>query len=129
MNLEEMDKTKDLIFTVFNLGVIARGERQFVTVQAASDYFYDVIYNDLFRQYKSFMDDVLILSYADYLTSIALLGYILPYVCAHDEDFKNKLMNLILAKVKKPREVSEFEELQKQKTSALKEKSSTIEIY
>lgn len=129
MNLEEMDKTKDLIHTVFNLGVIARGERQFVTVQAASDYFYDVIYNDLFRQYKGFMDDVLILSYTDYLTSIALLGYILPYVCAYDEDFKNKLMNLILTMFRKHRGVSELEELQKQKASAVKEQFSTIEIY
>jgi hypothetical protein len=120
VNLEKMDKTKDLIFTVFNLGVIARRERQFATIQAASNYFYDVIYNDLSRQYKGFMDDVLILSYADYLTSIALLGYILPYVCAYDEDFKNKLMNLILTKVRKPREISEFEELQKQKASAVK---------
>lgn len=124
-----MDKTKALIFTVFNLGVIARRKRQFATVQAASNYFYDIIYNDLFRQYKGFMDDVLILSYADYLTSIALPGYILPYVCAYDEDFKNKLMNLILTMFRKHRGVSELEELQKQKASSDKEKSSTIEIY
>jgi len=117
-----MDKTQELVFTAFNLGVTARQERQFATVSAASNYFYDFIYNNLVQQNRGTIDDVLILSYADYLTSIALLGYILPYVCAYDEDFKDKLMNLILVKIRKPREVSEFEELLRHKSSVTKEK-------
>lgn len=123
-----MDK-KDLTFTVFNLGVIARQERQFATVQAASNYFYEVIYTDVYRRYKSVMNDVLIISYVDYLTSIALLGYVLPYICAYDDDFKDKLMNLILTRVKKPREVSEFEEIQRRKVSAVEEGHSMDSIY
>jgi hypothetical protein len=123
-----MDK-KDLTFTVFNLGVIAREERQFATVQSASNYFYEVIYTDIYRQYESVMDDVLIISYADYLTSIALLGYVLPYVCDYDDNFKDKLVNLILTRVKKPKEVSEFEEIQRHRVSAAKEGHSMDSIY
>ena len=124
-----MDKTKDLIFTAFNLGVIARQEKQFATVKAASNYFYDVIDTDLSRQYKGEIDDVLILSYADYLTSMALLGYILPHICAYDEDFKDKLLDLILIKIRKPREVGEFEELRRQRGSAIKERYAPTQVY
>ncbi len=124
-----MDKTKDLIYTAFNLGVIARQEKQFATIKAASNYFYDVIYTDLSRQYKGFIDDVLILCYADYLTSIALLGYILPNICAYDDDFKNRLTDLILIKIRKLKEVDEFEGLQRQKGSAIKEKSAATKVY
>ena len=38
-------------------------------------------------------------------------------------------MNLILVKIRKPREVSEFEELQKQKALAVEENYSTVGIY
>jgi hypothetical protein len=124
-----MGKAKDPIFTAFNLGVIARQEKQFATVKAASNYFYDVIYTDLSRQYKGFIDEGLILSYADYLTSIALLGYILPHICAYDEGFKNKLMDLILTKIRRPREVDEFEELRRQKGSAIKERYVPTQVY
>ena len=124
-----MDKTEDLIFTAFNLGVIARQEKQFATVKSASSYFYDIIFNDLSQQYKGLIDDMLIVSYTDYLTSISILGYILPHICAYDEDFKDRLMDLILTKIRRPKEVSEFEELQRQKRSVIKEKSVSIEVY
>jgi hypothetical protein len=124
-----MDETENLIYTAFNLGVVARQEKQFVNVKSASNYFYDVIFADLSRQYKGFIDDILIISYADYLTSIAILGYILPHICTYDEDFKSRLMDLILVKIRRPKEVSEFEELQRQKRSAIKEKPASIEVY
>lgn len=124
-----MDNTKDLIFAVFNLRVIARQERQVTDVRGASNYFYDVFYTHYYGQYEGLIDDVLITYYSDYLTSIALLGYILPYVCTYDDGFKIKLINLILTKVKKPREVIEFEELQKQKAPTNREKPSLVEIY
>jgi hypothetical protein len=124
-----MDETENLIYKAFNLGVIARQEKQFANVKSASNYFYDVIFSDLSRQYKDYIDDVHIISYADYLTSIAILGYILPHICAYDEDFKNRLMDLILVKIRRPKEVSEFEELQKQKRSVVKEKTASIEAY
>ena len=124
-----MDTTKDLIITAFNLGAISRQEKQFASVKAASNYFYDVIYAELSRQYKEFIDDALILTYADYLTSIALLGYILPHICAYDEGFKNKLMDLILIKIRKPKEVDEFEELRKQKDSEIKERYTPALVY
>ena len=129
MNLEKMDKTKDLIIKAFNLGATARQEKQFANVKAASIYFYDVIYAELSWQYKGFIDEGLILSYADYLTSIALLGYILPHICAYDEGLKNKLMDLILTKIRRPREVDEFEELRRQKGSAIKERYAPTQVY
>jgi hypothetical protein len=102
-----MDKKSDLIFMAFNLGVSAVEERQFVTVKAASNYFYDLISTELSRRYEDLTDKVAVLSYANYLTSIATLGYTLPLVGVYNEDIKNKLINLIITN--KPKEVSRFE--------------------
>jgi hypothetical protein len=102
-----MDKKSDLIFMAFNLGVSAIEERQFATVKAASNYFYDLILTELSRQYADLTDKVAVLSYANYLTSIATLGYTLPLVGVYNENFKNKLIDLIM--MNKPKEVSRFE--------------------
>ena len=118
-----MDKAKDLTLIAFTLGVTARQERQFISVQAASNYFYEVVSSGLLYQYKDIIDEALILSYADYLASIALLGYIVPYICSYDEDFIKKIMAFILAR--KPRDVINFEE---QKEQALNNKEKPFEF-
>ncbi len=102
-----MCKKGDLIFMAFNLGVSAIEERQFATVKAASNYFYDLIFTELSRQYEDLADKVALLSYANYLTSIATLGYTLPLVGLYNEDFKKKLIDLII--MNNPKDVSRFE--------------------
>ena len=42
-----------------------------------------------------------ILANTEYLLQIALLGFIIPSICAYDEEFKNRLFALIMAKLEK----------------------------
>jgi len=117
--VKSIDKTKEPVILAFNLGIAAREERQFASVQAAAGYFYEFIYSNLSQKYLGIVDEGLIRANAEYLSSIALLGYILPHVCSYEEEFKDRLVELIMKKLRKPREVTEFEELKKERANAL----------
>ncbi len=47
----------------------------------------------------------------------------------YDEGFKNKLIDLILINIRKPKAVDEFEELRRKKGSAIKEKYAPTQVY
>jgi hypothetical protein len=117
--LKDIDKTKESVIVAFNLGIAAREERHFAGVRAAAGYFNEFIYSNLSQKYLGIVDEGLIKAKAEYLTSIAILGYILPHLCSHDEEFKGRLVEIIMKKLRKPREVIEFEEIKKERANDL----------
>ncbi len=87
------------ITMAFNLGVSANqqtaGTKSVAVV--AGDLAMN-IYNNLAEIYGTQHDEALLQANTEYFLQIALLGYIVPSICAYDEDFKNRLFALIEAK-------------------------------
>ncbi len=91
-----MKINNNLIIKSFKLGLNASKERQFITVNAASGYFFDILYNELHKTFIETTTDVSIRSYANYLTSISLLGYILYSTGLHNEFIEAKIFKNIV---------------------------------
>jgi len=93
---------EDMLGTVtmaFNLGVAARqhGENRSV-VEVVSE-LRDTIYTSLSSSHGSRLHEDYINANVEYLLQISLLGFIIPSLCAYDEEFKNRLFTLIMAKL------------------------------
>jgi hypothetical protein len=94
----------DLLGTVtvaFNLGVSARQKGGNKSVGEIVGELGDAIYNNLRRTHGGQFQEEYILANTEYLLQIALLGFIIPSICAYDEEFKNRLFSLIMAKLEK----------------------------
>ncbi|MDA2920088.1 hypothetical protein MYX76_11460 [Desulfobacterota bacterium AH_259_B03_O07] len=92
----------DVMATVtmaFNLGVSARQQGRNRSVVEVVNELQDAIFNNLQRAYGSQVDMNYLAANTEYLLQIALLGFIVPSICAYEEDFKNRLFSLILAKI------------------------------
>ena len=95
----------DLLGTVtsaFNLGVAARHKGGEKSVGEVVGELGDAIYNNLLRTHGGQFQEEYILANTEYLLQIALLGFIIPSICAYDEEFKNRLFSLIMAKLESP---------------------------
>jgi hypothetical protein len=95
----------DLLGTVtsaFNLGVAARHKGGNKSVGEVVGELGDAIYNNLLRTHGGQFQEEYILANTEYLLQIALLGFIIPSICAYDEEFKNRLFSLIMAKLESP---------------------------
>ncbi len=55
----------------------------------------NTIYTNLAQAYGNRFQDDFLRANTEYFLQIALLGYIIPSVCAYDEEFKNRLLDLI----------------------------------
>lgn len=89
------------VTTAFNLGVSARQKGGNKSVGEVVGELGDAIYNNLRRAHGVQFQEEFILANTEYLLQIALLGFIIPSICAYDEEFKNRLFALIMAKLEK----------------------------
>jgi hypothetical protein len=92
----------------FNLGVWMRhteGEKSIFEIGKKIE---EIIYWNIFQKYGGLYPEEFIHANVDYFLHIALLGYIVPKVCPPDEEFKNRLISLLHAKIVKQVESGSF---------------------
>jgi hypothetical protein len=88
------------IAMAFNLGVSANQQTQGQdksVIEIAGE-LGEVIYSNLSRMYGGQQPEEFIRANTEYFLQIALLGYIVPGICAFDAGFKDRLLNLIEVK-------------------------------
>ncbi|MGI9553361.1 MAG: hypothetical protein ACR2NC_00430 [Thermodesulfobacteriota bacterium] len=85
----------------FNLGVSANQSAANVrSVAELAPELGQQIYDNLTQAYGGRFEEEHLMANTEFFLQIALLGYIIPSVCAFEEDFKNRLFALIEAKAK-----------------------------
>ena len=91
----------------FNLGVSAnQSAGHLKSVAEIAPELGQQIYNNLSQAYGGQYKEDFLMANTEYFLQIALLGFIIPSVCAFDEDFKNRLFALIEARAKHDRQQS-----------------------
>ena len=94
----------DLLTSVtmaFNMGVSAnQSARNLKSVAEIAPELGQQIYDNLSQAYGGSYDQNHLMANTEFFLQIALLGFIIPNVCAFEEDFKNRLFALIEAKAK-----------------------------
>ncbi|HXG30195.1 MAG TPA: hypothetical protein VNK81_00995 [Thermodesulfobacteriota bacterium] len=96
---EQKGSAMESVFMAFNLGVSARQKGQGKSVVQIANELGQFIYSNLSRSYGAQFPEEYLIANTEHLLQIALLGYIIPEVCAYDEEFKNRLFSLIEAKI------------------------------
>lgn len=92
----ELSNIANSILMAFNLGVSFNQQ-----VQASKSLPEVVgelgnnIYTNLSNAYGSQVEEGFLQANTEYFLQIAMLGYIVPGVCAYEEEFKDKLLSLI----------------------------------
>lgn len=91
------------VLMAFNMGVSANqqsgGTKSVVEVVNELG---EAIYANISRVYGTQYPEEFIRANVEFFLQIALLGYIIPGVCAYDEGLKNRLFALIEAKLSRP---------------------------
>lgn len=96
----QQSTTMDSIAMAFNLGVSSRQQKgDTESVVEVSNDLREFIYSNLSRAHGALHPEEALRANTEHLLQIALLGYIIPSVCAYDEEFKNRLFVLIDAKI------------------------------
>lgn len=62
------------------------------------------IYQNMSQAYGANVDENFLRANVEYFLQIALMGYIVPTVCAFEPEFKDRLLNLIFTKTKQDQE-------------------------
>jgi len=92
----ELGNIENSILSAFNLGVSFNQQMGGTkTLDEATNELGHTIYNNLSNVYGSQFEDDFLRANTEYFLQIAMMGYIIPSVCAYDEDFKNRLLSLI----------------------------------
>ena len=93
------------IAMAFNLGVSANQQTQGQgrSVIEIAGQLGDTIYSNLSQAYGGQQPEEFIRANTEYFLQIALLGYIIPGICAFDAGFKDRLLNLIEVKANQAR--------------------------
>jgi hypothetical protein len=101
-NQPQMDSLSNSILMAFNLGVQFNQQTQgSKSVTEVTGELGHTIYTNLTQVYGENTQDDLLRTNTEYFLQIALMGYIVPSVCAFDEEFKNRLLQLIEMRAKK----------------------------
>lgn len=98
----QMDSLQNSILMAFNMGVQFNQQTQ--GTKSVTEVVGEIghsIYSNLSQVYGEKMQDDLLRANTEYFLQIALMGYIVPSICAFDEDFKNRLLQLIEMRAKK----------------------------
>ncbi len=98
----QMDSLQNSILMAFNMGVQFNQQTQ--GTKSVTEVVGEIghsIYSNLQQVYGEKMQDDLLRANTEYFLQIALMGYIVPSICAFDEDFKNRLLQLIEMRAKK----------------------------
>lgn len=96
---EEKGSAMDSVAMAFNMGVSARRQSGDKSVVQVANELGQFIYSNLSRAFGTQYPEEFLLANTEHLLQIALLGYIIPEVCAYDEGFKDRLFSLIEAKI------------------------------
>ena len=98
----QMGNLANSILMAFNLGVQFNQQTQGTkSVTEVTGELGHTIYTNLTQVYGENIQDELLRTNTEYFLQIALMGYIVPSVCAFDEEFKNRLLQLIEMRAKK----------------------------
>lgn len=93
---QELSQLQNSILMAFNLGVSYNQQSGGLkSITEVSGELGHTIYTNLSQVYGSKFQDDFLRANTEYFLQIALLGYIIPSVCAYEEDFKNRLLSLI----------------------------------
>ena len=96
---EQKGSAMDTVAMAFNMGVSARRQSGDKSVVHVANELGQFIYSNLSQSFGGKYPEEFLLANTEHLLQIALLGYIIPEVCAYDEGFKTRLFNLIEAKI------------------------------
>jgi len=101
----ELGNIAGSILSAFNLGVSFNQQTggTKTTVEVTEELGH-TIYTNLSQAYGERFQDEFLRANTEYFLQIALLGYIIPSVCAYEEDFKNRLLSLIEQRAVKSQE-------------------------
>ncbi|MEM7009226.1 MAG: hypothetical protein AAF462_08855 [Thermodesulfobacteriota bacterium] len=97
----QMDSLQNSILMAFNLGVQYNQQTQGTkSVTEVVGELGHNIYSNLTDFYGEKMQDEVLRANTEYFLQIAMMGYIVPSVCAYDEEFKNRLLQLVEMRAK-----------------------------
>ena len=92
----ELGNIGSSILSAFNLGVSYNQQSGGLkSITEVVDELGTTIYTNLSQVYGTKFQDEFLRANTEYFLQIALLGYIVPSVCAYDEGFKNRMLELI----------------------------------
>ena len=95
---------QDLMTSVtmaFNMGVAAnQSAAHLKSVAEVAPELGRQIYENLSKAYGGRYREEFLMANTEYFLQVALLGFIIPSVCAFEEDFKNRLFSLIESKAR-----------------------------
>ncbi|MCY3986862.1 MAG: hypothetical protein OXF23_07490 [Candidatus Dadabacteria bacterium] len=95
------DQFMNSINMAFNLGVSAhQASGQSKSVVEIATELGNQIYQNFAQAYSGEINEAFLKANTEYFLQIALMGYIIPGVCAFDNDFKQKLFDLVYARAK-----------------------------
>ncbi len=98
------DNFMNSINMAFNLGVSAnQAAGQTKSVAEIADELGKQIYQNFVQGYGGEVNESFLKANAEYFLQISLMGYIIPSVCAFDNDFKERLFELIYRRAKQNR--------------------------
>jgi hypothetical protein len=101
----ELGNIAGSILSAFNLGVSFNQQTGATkTTVEVTEELGHTIYTNLSQVYGERFQDEFLRANTEYFLQIALLGYIIPSVCAYEEDFKNRLLSLIEQRAVKSQE-------------------------
>ena len=90
----------DSVQMAFNMGVKKMQDEGAVkNVLEAGDELFQEIYQNILNAYGDAIDETFLKANAEFFLNIALVGYIFPAICVYDDEFKNRLLDLIEKKL------------------------------
>ncbi len=93
---QQIGSLSNSILMAFNLGVQFNQQTQGTkSVTEVTGELGHTIYTNLMQVYGENVQDDLLRTNTEYFLQIAMMGYIVPSICAFDEEFKNRLLQLI----------------------------------
>ena len=98
---EIADNFMNSINMAFNLGVSAhQASGQSKSVAEIATELGNQIYQNFAQAYGGEINESFLKANTEYFLQIALMGYIIPGVCAFDNDFKQRLFDLVYTRAK-----------------------------
>lgn len=89
----------------FNMGVSANQTyKQSKSVVEVSAELGDQIFQNLKQAYGNEVNENFLWANTEYFLQIALMGFMVPTICAYEPEFKDKLLGLVLKKTKQDQE-------------------------
>ncbi len=98
----QMGNLANSILMAFNLGVQFNQQTQGTkSITEVTGELGHTIYTNMTQVYGEQIQEDLLRTNTEYFLQIALMGYIVPSVCEYDEEFKNRLLQLIEMRAQK----------------------------